>query len=96
MLKRNLVNLVIVGVLGGAGLAQADNRDFPLMAENSAFERYTGSIVTEHRTGAAQSVYPRAEIETYVAEPRAGEQRPSPSIGSLTVFPAMAETGPRI
>lgn len=95
MLKRNFVNLVILGVLGGAGVAQADNTSFPRMAENGAFEQYTGRITTEHRTG-AQSAFPRAEIEPYVADQRAVEKSRSPSVGSRAVAPVMAETGPRI
>jgi hypothetical protein len=96
MLKRNFVNLVILGVLGGVGVAQADNTAFPRMAENGPFEQYTGRIVTEQRTGAAQSAFPRAEIEPYVADQRAVEKSRSPSVGSRAVAPLMAETGPRI
>ena len=95
MLKRNVLKAVIAGVLLGAGAVNAADVAFPLSAEIGPFEqhaRHLASVPATAKSGAVQAVFPRAELETYVAT-RPGS---SPTIAGGLALPEMAETGPRI
>jgi hypothetical protein len=95
MIKRNVVKLAIAGLLAGAAVAHAESSPFPLAAENGPFQRYMDGVTIESKTGTVGTVYPRAEIQTYVATGDAAKKAIA-TLGMQSAFPAMAETGPRI
>jgi len=95
MIKRNVVKLAIAGLLAGAAVAHAESSPFPLAAENGPFQRYMDGVTIEAKTGAVETIYPRAEIQTYVATGDVAKKGTA-TLGMQSAFPEMAETGPRI
>ena len=75
MIKRNVVKLAIAGLLAGAAVAHAGDSPFPLAGENGPFQRYMDGVTIEAKTGAVETIYPRAEIKTYVATGDVAKER---------------------
>jgi hypothetical protein len=95
MIKRNLAKLAIAGILASAAVAHAENSPFPAAAENGPFQQYMANVTIEAKSGAVASVFPRAEIEPYVATGDTAKKGTA-ALGMHSAFPKMAETGPRI